>query len=297
MMIFLSALENSSSTKLLKKLVKEGKRIPFGLVSFYYIQKERTGLSNFKMALQVCDKLLVDSGAHSFQKGVRVEWDEYTRQYSEFIEKYDNPKIIGFFEMDVDNVIGYEKVLQLREILEAKTNKIIPVWHKNRGIPEFKKMCKESKSNIVAVTGFKNEDIRDDQYAAFLKYAWKCGKKLHCLGMTRIKVLDKVPFDYVDSSSWKMGAAFGVMKEWSARRRKLITVPNTKNKFTAERMLYKNLMAYIEMTRFYNIKWHKINNDLYFNMGVRDFLLKIKLREVLLPCKKIKEYQLLKLVF
>ena len=42
--------------------------------------------------------------------------------------------------MDVDNIIGYEKVLELRKILLEATDKIIPVWHKNRGIDEFKKM-------------------------------------------------------------------------------------------------------------------------------------------------------------
>ena len=43
----------------------------------------------------------------------------------------------------------------------------------------------------------------------FLKYAKKYDCKVHCLGMTRKKVLDKVPFDYVDSSSWKQSAIYG----------------------------------------------------------------------------------------
>lgn len=175
-------------------------------------------------------------------------------------------------------VIGYEKVLNLRSILNQSTKKIIPVWHKNRGIDEFKRMCHETKGEIVAVTGFKNEDIQDDQYAPFLKYAWKCGKKLHCLGMTRQKVMDKVPFDYVDSSSWKLSATFGSLKSWSEREHKLKNVPNTKGKFTTKQLFYKNLMEYVKMVRHYNIKWQKINNDLYFKLGVRNFLHKIKLK-------------------
>lgn len=277
MRIFLSALENNAKNTL-DKCLKEHITIPFGLVSYYYISQSEVNYQNFKKALKVCDYLLVDSGAHSFQSGKRVNWEEYTKKYAKFIRENDCDKILGWFEMDVDMVIGYEKVLNLRSILNQSTKKIIPVWHKNRGIDEFKRMCHETKGEIVAVTGFKNEDIQDDQYAPFLKYAWKCGKKLHCLGMTRQKVMDKVPFDYVDSSSWKLSATFGSLKSWSEREHKLKNVPNTKGKFTTKQLFYKNLMEYVKMVRHYNIKWQKINNDLYFKLGVRNFLHKIKLK-------------------
>lgn len=277
MRIFLSALENNAKNTL-DKCLKEHITIPFGLVSYYYISQSEVNYQNFKKALKVCDYLLVDSGAHSFQSGKRVNWEEYTKKYAKFIRENDCDKILGWFEMDVDMVIGYEKVLNLRSILNQSTKKIIPVWHKNRGIDEFKRMCHETEGEIVAVTGFKNEDIQDDQYAPFLKYAWKCGKKLHCLGMTRQKVMDRVPFDYVDSSSWKLSATFGSLKSWSEREHKLKNVPNTKGKFTTKQLFYKNLMEYVKMVRHYNIKWQKINNDLYFKLGVRNFLHKIKLK-------------------
>ena len=277
MRIFLSALENNAKNTL-DKCLKEHITIPFGLVSYYYISQSEVNYQNFKKALKVCDYLLVDSGAHSFQSGKRVSWEEYTKKYAEFIKENDCDKIIGWFEMDVDMIIGYEKVLNLRKILNRATDKIIPVWHKNRGINEFKRMCHETKGEIVAVTGFKNEDIQDDQYAPFLKYAWKCGKKLHCLGMTRQRVMNKVPFDFVDSSSWKLSATFGTLKSWSEREHNLKSVPNTKGKFTTDQLFYKNLTEYIKMVRYYNIKWSKINNDLHFRPGVRNFLHKTKLK-------------------
>ena len=43
----------------------------------------------------------------------------------------------------------------------------------------------------------------------FLKYAKKHNCKVHCLGMTRKKILDTVPFDFVDSSSWKQASIYG----------------------------------------------------------------------------------------
>ena len=147
MKVFLSALEASPE--------------------FYYIKKEEV----FKEIIKKSELILIDSGAHSFQKGKKVDWVEYTKKYANWIKENDCDKILGYFEMDVDNVIGYENVLELRKILESVTDKIIPVWHKNRGIEDFKKMCKDYQGKIIAITGFKNEDIQDHQYMMFLYYA------------------------------------------------------------------------------------------------------------------------------
>ena len=278
MKVFLSGFDTSVSNVL--DIVKTSNtQIPFALASFYHIQK--SNYNNFKTTLEHCDEMLIDSGAHSFQKGKKVPWEEYTDKYAKFIKEHDCNKILGYFEMDVDNQIGYERVLQLRKKLLAVTDKIIPVWHKNRGIDEFKKMCHETKGNIVAVTGFKNEDIVDKQYGAFVKYAWSCGKKIHCLGMTRTKVLNKIPFDYVDSSSWKQKAVYGGMVQWDNKRKKLVDIDVPKRTLKTNDMFFQNLEAYIEFVKYYNIKWHKVNNDLHFRIGVRKILHKLKLRRFL----------------
>ena len=208
MKIFLSSIETAYSEHFVPKLIESGVKLKWNLMSYYYLRDDK----KYRLAELIRDnsqEIMIDSGAHSFQKGKKVNWLEYTKQYADFIKKFDRPNVIGYFEMDVDGVIGYEKVLELRKILESVSNKIIPVWHKNRGISEFKKMCQEHRGGVVAITGFKNEDIKDDQYLMFLKYAKKYDCKVHCLGMTRKKVLDKVPFDYVDSSSWKQSAIYG----------------------------------------------------------------------------------------
>lgn len=198
MKIFLSALEGVEG-----EIIGAVGQTKWNLMSFYYLKQE-----GFEKMLAHSELMLIDSGAHSFQKGKTVDWVEYTKRYAQWIKENDCEKILGYFEMDVDNQIGYEKVLQLRAILESVSDKIIPVWHKNRGIDEFKKMCRDYAGKIVAITGFKNEDIKDDQYMMFLKYAKKHNCKVHCLGMTRRKILDKVPFDFVDSSSWKQNAVY-----------------------------------------------------------------------------------------
>lgn len=95
-------------------------------------------------------------------------------------------------------------------------------------------MCEKYAGKIIAITGFKNEDIQDHQYLMFLKYAKKFDCKVHCLGMTRKKILDTVPFDYVDSSSWKQASIYGridgkkVSKEFSKKNRHIVMAESFK---------------------------------------------------------------------
>ena len=245
MKIFLSSLENGS-----KELIEQRRHFRWNLISYYYSRK-----ANYKLAETIRDKselILVDSGAHTLQKGTKVDYLKYTYEYAEFIKQFDRPNVIGYFEMDVDNILGYEKVLELRKILESVSSKIIPVWHKNRGIEEFKKMCQDYSGKIVAITGFKNEDIKDEQYLMFLKYAKKYNCKVHCLGMTRQKVLDRVPFDYTDSSSWKQQAIFGkignkkVTKEFSKNHRDIVLAKSYEEGEKMQERYFQKWRAYEE---------------------------------------------------
>ena len=256
MKIFLSALENgqkcSDGTPLAVYMAQQGVQFRWNLMSYYYI-RTRHELAEF--VRDKSEEIMIDSGAHSFQKGKKVDWVEYTKEYAAFIEKFDRPNVVGYFEMDVDNILGYKKVLELRAILEAKSDKIIPVWHKNRGIEDFKKTCQHYAGRVVAITGFRNEDITDDQYVMFVKYAKKYGCKVHCLGMTRTRVLDKVPFDYTDSSSWKQQAIYGNM-------------PNRQMKVSKE---FSHLSREVVMTEWYKqakelqdryyIRWRSVCKD------------------------------------
>lgn len=254
MKIFLSALENAffckTSEPVAKRLVAKYGKMKYNLMSFFSI---RTKLPLATFIRDNTEEIMIDSGAHSFQKKAINNWELYTKKYAEFIKKFDRPNVLGFFEMDVDNIIGYEKVLYLRQILESVSNKIIPVWHYNRGIDDYKAMCKKYSGKIVAITGFKNEDIKDKDYFMFLKYAKKFNCKVHCLGMTRKSILDKVPFDFVDSSSWHMQGIYGrigkkkVSRAFSKISRGIIELENYK--------------IASEMQKYYHTKWRHICKD------------------------------------
>lgn len=248
MKIFLSALNPPE----VKKMKTQNAELLWNLLSFYQIQKD--GLQVFQDVLSMSREMMIDSGAHSFQKGKKVDWDEYTSQYIDFIRRYDCKKILGYFEMDVDNIIGYDKVLQLRRRLLDVTDKVIPVWHKNRGVEDFKHMCQEYSGRIVAISGFSGQDIRDNQYAMFVNYAHRCGCKIHGLGLTRKKILDAVGFDFCDSASWILSTSYGKVIGHKDRRvgRNLKSIVEVR---------IHNYLQYQQMQREYYMKWKRIHND------------------------------------
>ena len=212
MKIFASALEAQSIQKngnrlyLSRYIVNSGVKLRWNLMSYYYLR------NHFENALFIRDnseQVIIDSGAHTFQFGVKVDFDKYTREYADFIKRFDSENVVGFFEMDIENIIGYDEVLRLRETLEQASDKIIPVWHPGRGIPDYLEMCEKYSGKVVAIGGFRSTDIKDNQFLMFLKAARKHNCKVHCLGMTRTEVLNKVPFDYTDSSTWITAANMG----------------------------------------------------------------------------------------
>lgn len=252
MRIFLSAVEGAAPRKALESIIDNGTKLKYNLMSYYYVRQK-----NQDFACKIRDNseiVIIDSGAHSFQKGKKVNWEEYTREYAEFIKQFDRPNVIGYFEMDVDNIIGYDNVLKLRAILESASDKIIPVWHKNRGIDNFKEMCQKYANKVVAITGFKNEDIADHQYIMFLKYAKKYNCKVHCLGMTRKKVLDQCPFDFTDSSTWLQQVNYGNVFFGKGK------FPKAKGEEKGKQYRYNYLQG-MKMQEFYYNKWRKVNKD------------------------------------
>ena len=173
------------------------------LESFYYIQDWQIPM------IKGSKMFLLDSGAFTFfNSGKHVDWDKYLERYIEFINKHD---VEYFFELDIDALVGYEKVLELRKKLEEGTGKqCIPVWHKSRGKAEWSKMCDEYK--YVAIGGIAAKEITQKDYKYFpwfISEAHKKGVKVHGLGFTSIKGLLKYHFDSVDSTSWKSGGRFG----------------------------------------------------------------------------------------
>lgn len=219
--------------------------IPYLLESFYSLQNEKTLKRIIKHNKE---NFLLDSGAFTFMSGTgKADFDEYLTKYIDFINKYD---IKYFFELDVDSVVGYDKVKEYRKRLEKETGKkCIPVWHKSRGKDEFLKMCDEY--DYVAIGGIVTKEITKEQYPFFtwfLNEAHKRGCKVHGLGFTATKELHKYHFDTVDSTNWLSGGRFGQLHTFNGQ---YIESKSYKNK----RAVYKaidshNLKEWVKFQRY-----------------------------------------------
>ena len=177
------------------------------------------------------DSFMLDSGAFSFFNGKKMKnVDAYISRYAEYITAND---IKLFFELDIDKIIGYDKVKEVRRRLELATGKRpIPVWHKHLGKQEFIRMCDEY--DYVAIGGIVSGEITKPEYKvlpAFIRAAHERGTKIHGLGFTNMDWLPLLHFDSVDSTSWTSGNKFGYIWKFDGRRMKQLHLPpNTRLK-------------------------------------------------------------------
>lgn len=194
---------------------------------------------------------MLDSGAFTFMQGTKLEvsWDDYLEKYADFINRN---KIDKFFELDIDSVVGYREVTRLRKKLEKHTGKQpIPVWHKTRGIDEFKRMCDEYE--YAAIGGIALKEIKPDQYKAFpmmIREAHKRNCKLHGLGFTNLQWLKKCHFDSVDSTAWTTGNRFGFVYRFSGGTMKKVEAPKGKRLKDSKKVALINYTEWIKFQMY-----------------------------------------------
>lgn len=178
---------------------------PYILESFYTAEKNKCAGE----MLKYYGDYLLDSGAFTFMNsGGQEDWESYIERYADFINRNNIQK---FFELDIDSIVGYDKVKEFRHRLEKLTNRqCIPVWHISRGKEEFTRMCEEY--GYVAIGGIVTKEITPDKYkyfSYFIKEAHRHGARIHGLGFTNLKLLTQYHFDSVDSTAWTCGNRFG----------------------------------------------------------------------------------------
>lgn len=221
------------------------------LQSFYYADEftEKHIIPNTK-------DFLLDSGAFTFcaGKGSQNNLDEFLERYAAFIVKNNIDK---FFELDVDSITGYEKVIEYRKRLERLTGKQpIPVWHISRGKEEFIRHCEEYP--YVALGGYvaaiKASDPRQKLYVKsypwFIKTAHEHGTKIHGLGFTSLKGLEKYHFDSVDSTAWTTGNRFGYVYHFNGKTMTKTDVPKGSRLADAKRVALHNYCEWIKFQEY-----------------------------------------------
>lgn len=218
---------------------------PYILESFYYADADTERL------LPLYGDFLLDSGAFTFMQNSKktVKWEEYIEQYADFINRNNIQK---YFELDIDSVVGYPKVLEYRKRLEKLTNKpVIPVWHKSRGIDNFKSMCDEYR--YVAIGGIVSKEIKPEQYIAFpqmISEAHKRKAKIHGLGFTSLDWLPKCHFDSVDSTAWTTGNRFGFVYQFNGKTMIKHDVPKGKRLADSRKVALINYTEWIKFQKY-----------------------------------------------
>lgn len=173
------------------------------LESFYYADEETERL------IPTLGSFMLDSGAFTFfTSGRSVDWDGYVERYCDFVVRND---VRLFFELDIDSLVGYDRVRGIRSRIERLTGRQpIPVWHKSRGLDEFYRMCDEFP--YVSIGGIASREISPREYKAFphlIREAHRRGAMIHGLGFTNLEGLRRYHFDSVDSTAWLSGNRFG----------------------------------------------------------------------------------------
>lgn len=205
-----------AGTFIAEELTKKYKPL-YVLESFYYIKPwQIQEMSNWKM-------FLLDSGAFTFLHAAerkRVDWDAYLSKYIAFIKANG---IEYFFELDIDAIVGYESVKAMRRRLESETERrCIPVWHRSRGLEEFKRLCKEYP--YIGIGGFAIKTILPNEFPfvrKLIQIAAGYGTKVHGLGYTR-KDAPEFGFFSVDSTTWSTAVSFGSTSYFDGQ--KIVTV-------------------------------------------------------------------------
>lgn len=178
------------------------------LESYEYIKNMR----NFAHLKSLVKGIIIDSGAYTFQQNKKsIDWEKYAIEYGEFIKTHN---IKYFFELDIDNVVGYDEVKRLRNIIETIAGRrSIPVWHINRGKEEFIEMCKAY--DYVAIGGLVGKSGDRNKILYYLRWfvdtAHQYNAKIHGLGFTINEGIKNIPFDSVDSTTWLNGGKYGVL--------------------------------------------------------------------------------------
>ena len=215
------------------------------LESFYYFKDWQTRF------ITDCKMFLLDSGAFTFLNNVgkEVDFDEYLQSYIKFINKYD---IKCFFELDIDSVVGYEKVKEMRQELERGTGKkCIPVWHKSRGLDEWKRLT--SEYDYVALGGIAIKEIKQKEYKYFtpmLKIATDNNCQVHGLGFTNMKGLKKYRFNSVDSTSWITGVKYVSTYQFTGDSLVMLKKPEEKRLSNYMGLAAHNLKEWLKFQKY-----------------------------------------------
>ena len=210
------------------------------LGSFHYLNKksEEELIEYFSyIHSSDCKQFILDSGAFTYMFGSEKQKKEIVENTDEYIEKYSNFikrwKCKNYIELDIDVIVGYEKVKKITEKLEKIVGyKAIPVFHNRfRNKQDLDDMLK--KYSYIGISNFNGKKDRSifKNIKAIVRYAKQKNVKVHGLALTGKRITKEIPEFYsIDSSSWTSGLRFGNIPIFDKKTNSIKVLKNTTNK-------------------------------------------------------------------
>ncbi len=224
MKLFLSSYEINQDLEILT----ETKPL-FVLGSFFYLKKcKKDYLDRYMNYVKTqCKNFILDSGAFTFITGnknaknyIIDNIDDYIEQYANFIKKWE---IKNYIELDLDSILGYEKVKEIRKKLEEKVgHKSIPVFHNlYRTKNDLDEILKEY--DYIAISNFNGSKSKKiiEPIKKIVNYANSKNVKVHGLALTGNNFTKNINFYSVDSSTWASCIRFGSISKFNFKTKKL----------------------------------------------------------------------------
>lgn len=187
---------------------------------------------SYRDAFNVCD-----SGAHSFftasdtalgvpsaksKKDARMDNpDLYVVAYIKWmIKNWDH--FDYFVELDIQDLIGYERVLRWRELYkQAKVwPKVMPCYHDCNSWDEFRAMVDDCESRYIGIEGVRSGRPRLD-YNRFIQYCYENDCLIHGFALVKPDYLNAYPFFSVDSSSMNYMWRAQMAIRWDEKAKKI----------------------------------------------------------------------------
>ena len=94
------------------------------------------------------------------------------------------------------------------------------------------------------------KDLYERLFPYFINMAHKYDTKIHGLGYTNTKKLDKFPFDSVDSSTWTNGQRYGEYHKFKNGRIEVVTAGKDRRMRKDVNISYRNFLEWNKMQRY-----------------------------------------------
>ena len=221
--LFLSGVEPIENFNVASSITKNV------LLSYYYIRRRGLGEIEERLKKHRGMKILIDSGAFTFFKDPKYAkktlewWEKYIENYVDFIKTH-REYIFACVELDIDSLVGSEKVQEWREKyfypLEQEGINVIYLYHLDKDLDYFKEMCRKHAyvgfSYVELKRELQEQPIVDSMVAQLFEIAKQYKTAIHGFAITSNRLLLNYPFLSADSTSYLTGSQFGTITYFEA---------------------------------------------------------------------------------